>query len=114
MRDVNDQAAIVILLGIVFISYRQTITAYPNGGDFYTVARENLRYELGFAGGRRSGRIQKPVVPRSVSTAPFSAGQRTATGRKRPPSRETSGTGGSNPSRSATQSGMLPYNMEKR
>jgi hypothetical protein len=56
---VNDHAAIVILLGIVFISYRQTITAYPNGGDFYTVARENLPYELGFAGRRRSGRIQK-------------------------------------------------------
>jgi hypothetical protein len=51
---VNDHAAIVILLGIGFISYRQTITAYPNGGDFYTVARENLRYGLGFAGRRRS------------------------------------------------------------
>ena len=30
------------------------------------------------------------------------------------PSASTSGTGGSNPPRSATQSGMLPYIMEKR
>src|ERR1700752_3379457 len=35
--------AIVILLGIVYASYRQTIAAYPNGGGSYTVARENLR-----------------------------------------------------------------------
>jgi amino acid transporter len=35
-------AAIVILLGIVYLSYRQTIAAYPNGGGSYTVARENL------------------------------------------------------------------------
>jgi amino acid transporter len=34
--------AIVILLGIVYVSYRQTISAYPNGGGSYTVARENL------------------------------------------------------------------------
>jgi amino acid transporter len=34
--------AILILLGIVFFSYRQTIAAYPNGGGSYTVAGENL------------------------------------------------------------------------
>src|SRR6202035_2494010 len=34
--------AIVILLGIVYFSYRQTIEAYPNGGGSYTVASENL------------------------------------------------------------------------
>ena len=34
--------AILILLGIVFFSYRQTISAYPNGGGSYTVASENL------------------------------------------------------------------------
>jgi amino acid transporter len=34
--------AIVILLAIVYVSYRQTIAAYPNGGGSYTVARENL------------------------------------------------------------------------
>src|SRR5271168_93960 len=33
---------IVILLAIVYVSYRQTITAYPNGGGSYTVAHENL------------------------------------------------------------------------
>lgn len=34
--------AILILLLIVFLSYRQTIEAYPNGGGSYTVATENL------------------------------------------------------------------------
>ena len=34
--------AIVVLLGILYISYRQTIAAYPNGGGSYTVAHENL------------------------------------------------------------------------
>ena len=35
-------AAIVILLLIVYFSYRQTIEAYPQGGGSYTVASENL------------------------------------------------------------------------
>jgi amino acid transporter len=39
--------AIVILLGIVYLSYRQTIEAYPNGGGSYTVARENLGTNAG-------------------------------------------------------------------
>src|SRR5579872_6432061 len=34
--------AIIVLLVIVFFSYRQTIAAYPNGGGSYTVARFNL------------------------------------------------------------------------
>jgi len=34
--------AILILLAIVFFSYRQTIEAYPSGGGSYTVATENL------------------------------------------------------------------------
>ncbi len=34
--------AVLILLGIVFFSYRQTIAAYPSGGGSYTVATENL------------------------------------------------------------------------
>jgi amino acid transporter len=33
---------IIVLLGIVFSSYRQTIPAYPRGGGSYTVAHENL------------------------------------------------------------------------
>jgi amino acid transporter len=35
-------SAILALLVILFFSYRQTITAYPNGGGSYTVASENL------------------------------------------------------------------------
>jgi amino acid transporter len=35
-------AAILILLAIVYFSYRQTIDAYPQGGGSYTVATENL------------------------------------------------------------------------
>ena len=35
-------AAIIILLTIVYFSYRQTIDAYPGGGGSYTVARENI------------------------------------------------------------------------
>jgi len=34
--------AMVILLAIVFLSYWQTLAAYPTGGGSYTVARENL------------------------------------------------------------------------
>src|SRR5947199_5735251 len=34
--------AIVFLLGIVALSYRQTIPAYPNGGGSYIVAKDNL------------------------------------------------------------------------
>jgi amino acid transporter len=34
--------SIIVLLAIVFFSYRQTIAAYPQGGGSYTVARENL------------------------------------------------------------------------
>ena len=34
--------AIVVLLAIVYFSYRQTIEAYPKGGGSYTVATENL------------------------------------------------------------------------
>ncbi len=34
--------AILILLAILYFSYRQTIEAYPNGGGSFTVASENL------------------------------------------------------------------------
>src|SRR5262245_55558807 len=33
---------IIALLAVVYLSYRQTIAAYPHGGGSYTVARENL------------------------------------------------------------------------
>ncbi len=39
--------SILILLVIVFFSYRQTIAAYPNGGGSYTVASENLGENAG-------------------------------------------------------------------
>ena len=35
-------ASIIVLLAIVYFSYRQTIEAYPTGGGSYTVATENL------------------------------------------------------------------------
>ncbi len=35
-------AIIIALMILVFISYRQTIEAYPSGGGSYTVAKENL------------------------------------------------------------------------
>lgn len=35
------------LLGILFLSYRQTIAAYPHGGGSYTVAKENLGTRAG-------------------------------------------------------------------
>jgi amino acid transporter len=34
--------AIILLLTIVYFSYRQTIDTYPGGGGSYTVARENI------------------------------------------------------------------------
>jgi amino acid transporter len=39
--------AIVILLTIVYFSYRQTIEAYPRGGGSYTVASQNLGERAG-------------------------------------------------------------------
>jgi amino acid transporter len=38
---------IIILLAVVYVSYRQTIAAYPHGGGSYTVARENLGTNAG-------------------------------------------------------------------
>lgn len=38
---------IIVLLAIVFFSYRQTIDAYPKGGGSYTVASQNLGEGLG-------------------------------------------------------------------
>src|SRR5438105_1624720 len=35
-------ALIIALLLVVYVSYRQTIAAYPQGGGSYTVAKENL------------------------------------------------------------------------
>ncbi len=40
-------SAIIVLLAIVYFSYRQTIEAYPQGGGSYTVASENLGANAG-------------------------------------------------------------------
>ena len=42
---------ITVLLLIVFFSYRQTITAYPDGGGAYTVAGQNLGPRMGMLAG---------------------------------------------------------------
>ncbi|HEY9691956.1 MAG TPA: APC family permease [Oculatellaceae cyanobacterium] len=44
-------AMIILLLGIVILSYRQTIKAYPMGGGSYIVARENLGLYAGLIAG---------------------------------------------------------------
>lgn len=43
--------AIIGLLALLVFSYRQTITAYPNGGGAYTVAKENLGVLSGLTAG---------------------------------------------------------------
>ncbi|HEY2294797.1 MAG TPA: APC family permease [Thermoanaerobaculia bacterium] len=40
-------ALLLVLLALLYVSYRQTITAYPNGGGAYTVAKENLGVPAG-------------------------------------------------------------------
>ena len=43
--------AIIVLLFIVMLSYRQTIDSYPNGGGAYVVAKENLGVTAGVTAG---------------------------------------------------------------
>src|SRR4051794_6927437 len=43
--------AILLLLVILFLSYWQTIAAYPSNGGCYTVARENLGENAGLLAG---------------------------------------------------------------
>jgi amino acid transporter len=45
MREVV--LTILVLLAILYVSYRQTIAAYPGGGGSYTVAKENLGQKAG-------------------------------------------------------------------
>ena len=40
-------AAILVLLALLYISYRQTIEAYPSNGGSYTVAKDNLGANAG-------------------------------------------------------------------
>jgi len=46
-RSFEIALAIAMLLGILAVSYFQTIHAYPSGGGSYTVARENLGPSVG-------------------------------------------------------------------
>jgi amino acid transporter len=39
--------AVSVILAIVYVSYRQTIAAYPNGAGSYTVAKDNLGKQAG-------------------------------------------------------------------
>lgn len=39
--------AVAVVVGVVVMSYRQTVYAYPNGGGDYEVARENLGHAAG-------------------------------------------------------------------
>ena len=50
----RSASAIVVLLLIVGISYRQTIKAYPHGGGTYIVAKDNLGDAAGADRGRRA------------------------------------------------------------
>jgi amino acid transporter len=43
--------AVALLLGIVIVSYRQIVRAYPGGGGAYVVAYENLGFTAGLAVG---------------------------------------------------------------
>jgi amino acid transporter len=43
LREIVPISALIIgILLVVYVSYRQTIGAYPNGGGSYTVAKDNL------------------------------------------------------------------------
>lgn len=48
---IGISAAIIVLLFILMLSYRQTIESYPNGGGAYIVAKDNLGVFAGVAAG---------------------------------------------------------------
>ena len=48
LNDIAPLTFVILgLLGILYLSYRQTIAAYPTGGGSYTVAKENLGVRFG-------------------------------------------------------------------
>ena len=59
--------SIIILLCVVYFSYRQTITAYPQGGGSYTVASDNLGPAAGLVAG--AALLTDYVLTVSVSIA---------------------------------------------
>ncbi len=58
---------ICLVLGIVVLSYRQVIRAYPNGGGSYVVAKDNLGPLAGLAAG--AALLTDYILTVSVSTA---------------------------------------------
>jgi amino acid transporter len=58
---------ICVVLGIVVLSYRQVIRAYPNGGGSYVVAKENLGPLAGLTAG--AALLTDYILTVSVSTA---------------------------------------------
>jgi amino acid transporter len=64
---VNIAIALVLLLTILTLSYRQTIHAYPNGGGSYIVAKDNLGVIPGLIAA--SALLIDYVLTVSVSTA---------------------------------------------
>jgi hypothetical protein len=68
---------ICVVLGIVVLSYRQVIRAYPNGGGSYVVAKDNLGPLAGLAAGAATRLVRRRVA---VSAPPSYEGPR-------PPSR---------------------------
>ena len=58
---------IVTIFGIIVVSYRQTIRAYPNGGGSYIVAKENLGTTAGLVAG--AALLTDYVLTVSVSVA---------------------------------------------
>jgi len=60
-------AVIALLIGIVTVSYRQTIRAYPSGGGAYIVAYENIGRAAGLVAG--SALLVDYVLTITVSTA---------------------------------------------
>lgn len=64
---VDVSLALVVLLGILTMSYRQTIHAYPNGGGSYIVAKDNLGVLPGLVAA--SALIIDYVLTVAVSTA---------------------------------------------
>src|SRR5712691_4893419 len=58
---------ICLVLGIVVLSYRQVIRAYPNGGGSYVVAKDNLGPLPGLAAG--AALLTDYILTVSVSTA---------------------------------------------
>ncbi|MEX0786007.1 MAG: APC family permease [Dehalococcoidia bacterium] len=59
--------AIVLLVGVVALSYSQVIVAYPNGGGSYVVAKENLGMTPGITAG--ASLIVDYTLTVAVSTA---------------------------------------------